>query len=801
MTRRSSLWGKSSEASRRRSAARAPRTQCCWSLEVSLATSVFVAATTTHLICRNGPRDRGNAVFLGVFGSMQLIDALLWWEQGGGMGLEACSTLNRVVTRAGIGIILLEPIAALIGTSMIAKKKPSLLEVMSYAALFLLTPLAGTTYAPGLPTPVPCHAVVEGACDASHFPKQWGNLLFDLRAPCVCSSVTPQGHMRYGGLDVLYHSLHTPLDEVRSCAVDNPAGPAVVRGSEEIPMVLRLAFLLSMAVPYATKVKPASCGLSHAAILLATWVYGATSDAHASLWCVANVVQGALMLADPLLWPSTEYGPSGEESPAAVPPDAAAASWRPASSSAPSHARISTNAKPRALSVTEPPEERGGDQPASMLNSSSSSASGGSSPTPPGNPVPGGKTKRQPFYRRSRVPDQLDAIVIGSGIGGLACAALMAKAGKRVLVLEQHYRPGGCTHAFTEVGENAFDSGIHYVGGGPIMTGLLEHVVAEPIELAQMGSRQDGYLYDRFDLGGGPDDMVDFRAGRDVLVEDLVARYPHEEAGIRAYMAAVRRSQVGTNALMASKFVPPRMPGGAALSRALAGVAQRYGRRTASEVVAEYVADPELRALLSGGQLIDWNLAPDKVSWLVSAGMMNYYADGGFYPGGGSNTIPERIIPVIEAAGGAVLCKAPVAELLVDAGTGRCAGVRMANGDELAAPAVVSGAGYHTTFERLLPREALARAGLELSAGPSSTMAPSHGHVCAFISLDGPPGEFGLQPWNIHSMPELPRYGHDIARMQEEFYADPLGAQRECLMTLTCPSAKDPLYGQQFPGR
>jgi len=334
------------------------------------------------------------------------------------------------------------------------------------------------------------------------------------------------------------------------------------------------------------------------------------------------------------------------------------------------------------------------------------------------------------------------------------------------------------------------------------MTGLLEHVVAEPIELAQMGSRQDGYLYDRFDLGGGPDDMVDFRAGRDVLVEDLVARYPHEEAGIRAYMAAVRRSQVGTNALMASKFVPPRMPGGAALSRALARVAQRYGRRTASEVVAEYVADPELRALLSGGQLIDWNLAPDKVSWLVSAGMMNYYADGGFYPAGGSNTIPERIIPVIEAAGGAVLCKAPVAELLVDAwGTGRCAGVRMANGDELAARAVVSGAGYHTTFERLLPREALARAGLELSAGPSSTMAPSHGHVCAFISLDGPPGEFGLQPWNIHSMPELPRYGHDIARMQEEFYADPLGAQRECLMTLTCPSAKDPLYGQQFPGR
>lgn len=42
----------------------------------------------------------------------------------------------------------------------------------------------------------------------------------------------------------------------------------------------------------------------------------------------------------------------------------------------------------------------------------------------------------------------LDAIIIGSGMGGLTCAATLAKAGKRVLVLEQHYVAGGCTHTF-----------------------------------------------------------------------------------------------------------------------------------------------------------------------------------------------------------------------------------------------------------------------------------------------------------------------------------------------------------------
>jgi all-trans-retinol 13,14-reductase len=50
------------------------------------------------------------------------------------------------------------------------------------------------------------------------------------------------------------------------------------------------------------------------------------------------------------------------------------------------------------------------------------------------------------------VPDELDAIVIGSGIGGLSAAAILAKAGKKVLVLEQHDQAGGCCHTFIDKG-------------------------------------------------------------------------------------------------------------------------------------------------------------------------------------------------------------------------------------------------------------------------------------------------------------------------------------------------------------
>lgn len=61
-------------------------------------------------------------------------------------------------------------------------------------------------------------------------------------------------------------------------------------------------------------------------------------------------------------------------------------------------------------------------------------------------------------FKPEKVPENLDAIIIGSGMGGMSAGVLLSRAGKRVLVLEQHDQAGGCCHTFHDKGFE-FDTG------------------------------------------------------------------------------------------------------------------------------------------------------------------------------------------------------------------------------------------------------------------------------------------------------------------------------------------------------
>ena len=147
----------------------------------------------------------------------------------------------------------------------------------------------------------------------------------------------------------------------------------------------------------------------------------------------------------------------------------------------------------------------------------------------------------------------------------------------------------------------------------------------------------------------------------------------------------------------------------------------------------------------------------------MHAVLAQHYLWGGYYPVGGASVFAAAIAPVIEEAGGRILYDAEVAEILIrDA---RVAGVRMSGGEELEAPLVVSDAGVHNTWLRLVPRETAERLGAVATA---TRQPPSVGHLGLYVGLRRTAAELGLPKANFWLYP-----GPDHDRNVEAYLDDP----------------------------
>ena len=332
------------------------------------------------------------------------------------------------------------------------------------------------------------------------------------------------------------------------------------------------------------------------------------------------------------------------------------------------------------------------------------------------------------------MPDQngtkWDAIVIGSGIGGMAAAAALSKTGRKVLLLEQYQTLGGLTHSFSIDGFT-WDAGIHYlncVAPGDRERDILDWLSDTPIEFTSMGA-----VYDNLHIG----DAAPLALSRpyEAQERDFKDRFPDEAKAIETWFSALRGARQASFTITSTHAMPKIIS--SAMKWWHSHAINRWCVRTTQEVIDEITDNRELAAAFAA-QWFDHGGRPSKASFAMHALITGSYLESGaWYPVGGGAAFADHILPTIIKAGGEARANTKVETLLIE--NERVTGVRTADGGEIRAEAVISGIGARETVNKLLPGNSGHRDWIDdINALPHSVA-----HFSLFMGFEGDIEEAG----------------------------------------------------------
>jgi prolycopene isomerase len=338
------------------------------------------------------------------------------------------------------------------------------------------------------------------------------------------------------------------------------------------------------------------------------------------------------------------------------------------------------------------------------------------------------------------IPVDYDVIVVGAGMGGLSAACHLAAAGKKVLVVEQHYQVGGCATSF-ERGDYHFDAAMHLTSVGSGETGILLTLmkkagIADKVKLEPIS-----------DLGRMVMPGIDFvhPNGVKATVKALSEKWPKEKKNIERFYEMVGEMN---NEIMSLRGLFMANPVAALFVKLTVPfryrVLTRYYNSTLGEVLDEYFQDENLKAVI--GQFWMYYGPPPSKLWalIYLVGYHTFLENGAWQFEGSSQALSNAYRDRIIELGGEVKTSTLVTAINVD-DKGRATGIETDEGAKYTSRFVISNADPYQTFFKLVGEDKTPRK----IAKKIRSMRPNNSLAGVYLGLDVDHTFFGVKEYEL----------------------------------------------------